>query len=265
MPVVATWNVNSIKVRLPLLQQWLASAQPDIVLLQELKCQTEAFPHLEIEALGYRAYVVGQKTYNGVAILSKTPLTITRESLPGDEADSQARYLEAKFGDLTVAALYLPNGNPIQDENGQPHEKFTYKLRWLERFHEHVNSLLATEQPCVFGGDYNIIPQAEDVYDPKGWERDALFHPQSRAAWWRLLDLGLTDAFRTRYPNEHHAYTFWDYQAGAWPRDNGLRIDHFLLSPEAADRLQDCRIDREPRGWEKASDHTPVLLTLNDA
>ena len=265
MPVVATWNVNSIKVRLPLLQQWLASAQPDIVLLQELKCQTEAFPHLEIEALGYRAYVVGQKTYNGVAILSKTPLTITRESLPGDEADSQARYLEAKFGDLTVAALYLPNGNPIQDENGQPHEKFTYKLRWLERFHEHVNSLLATEQACVFGGDYNIIPQAEDVYDPKGWEQDALFHPQSRAAWRRLLSLGLTDAFRARHPNEHQAYTFWDYQAGAWPRDNGLRIDHFLLSPEAADRLQDCRIDREPRGWEKASDHTPVLLTLNDA
>lgn len=265
MPVITTWNVNSIKVRLPLLQQWLSAAQPDIVLLQELKCQTEAFPRLEIEAMGYHATVVGQKTYNGVAILSKQPITITHETLPGDVNDTQARYLEAQYGGLTVAALYLPNGNPIQDESGQPHEKFSYKLRWLERFHEHVKSLLASEQPCVFGGDYNIIPQAEDVYDPKGWEQDALFHPQSRAAWRRLLDLGLTDAFRACHPTEPHAYTFWDYQAGAWPRDNGLRIDHFLLSPEAADRLQDCHIDREPRGWEKASDHTPVLLTLNDA
>ncbi len=262
MLTIATWNVNSIKVRLPNLQLWLKDVQPDILLLQELKCQEDGFPFLEIEALGYRAYVVGQKTYNGVAILSKEPLDITHKALPGDAEDTQARYIEARRGPLTVASIYLPNGNPIE-EDGARGPKFAYKLRWLQRLEEHVRTLLASEQPFVLGGDYNIIPQAEDVYDPKGWEQDALFHPESRAAWRRLCGLGLTEAFRALHPDEKQAYTFWDYQQGAWPKNWGLRIDHFLLSPEAADMMTSCTIDRTPRGWEKASDHTPVVLQLN--
>lgn len=264
MPVVATWNVNSLKVRLPLLQQWSAQAQPDIILLQELKCETTAFPAFEVEAMGYHALVSGQKTYNGVAILSKQPLTLREERLPGEPEDVQARYIEAELNGLIVASIYLPNGNPVETE-GSPSEKFAYKLRWLQRLEARLGTLLATERPVVLGGDYNIIPQDADVHDPDAWRGDALFRPESRAAWRRLTGMGLTDAFRALHPQETHAYTFWDYQAGAWPRDHGIRIDHFLLSPEAADGLQECWIDRTPRGWEKASDHTPVIMRIETA
>lgn len=263
MTLLATWNVNSLKVRLPLLQQWVAQVQPDIILLQELKCETAAFPYLEIEAMGYNALVCGQKTYNGVAILSKRPSKLRLDRLPGEVEDTQARYLEAECDNLIVASIYLPNGNPIEAE-GQPSEKFAYKLRWLKRLEEHVRSLQATERAVVLGGDYNIIPQDEDTHDPEVWRGDALFRPESRAAWRHLTGLGLTDAFRALHPQVAQAYTFWDYQAAAWPRDHGIRIDHFLLSPEAADRLIECQIDRTPRSWDKASDHTPVLMRLKD-
>jgi exodeoxyribonuclease-3 len=263
MPVISTWNVNSLKARLPLLQQWVAHAQPDILLLQELKCEAATLPQLEIEAMGYHTLVCGQKTYNGVAILSKQPLAIRLERLPGEPEDTQARYIEAELDDLIVASIYLPNGNPV-GEGEQVSEKFAYKLRWMQRLEDHVRGLLATERPVVLGGDFNIIPQDEDVYDPEAWRGDALFRLESRAAWRRLTGQGLTEAFRTLHPHELHAYTFWDYQAGAWPRDHGIRIDHFLLSPEAADKLLECRIDRTPRGWDKASDHTPVLMRLAD-
>lgn len=254
---IAAWNVNSIKMRLPHLQKWAQQTQPDVLLLQELKCETEAFPHLEIEALGYRAAIAGQKAYNGVAVLSRLPCAVIRDRLPGDDADTQARYLEVRIGDLTLASVYLPNGNPVDSE------KFSYKLRWLERLEAHVRNLLASEQPFILGGDFNIIPTDHDVYDPAGWTNDALYRPESRAAWQRLLHLGLTDAFRALHPDKKHAYTFWDYQQGAWQQDHGLRIDHFLLSPEAADRLLECHIDRTPRGWDKASDHTPIIVQMS--
>lgn len=253
---IATWNVNSIKMRLAHLQKWAQEAAPDVILLQELKCETEVFPRLEIEALGYRAEVVGQKAYNGVAILSRLPMNVTYTTLPGDESDTHARYLEVIINDTTIASIYLPNGNPVETE------KYPYKLKWMERLRTRAMQLLETEKPFVLGGDFNIIPDEQDVYDPSSWRNDALFRPESRDAWRRLLHLGLTDAFRSLHPDKLHAYSFWDYQQGAWQRDHGLRIDHFLLSPEAADRLKSCHIDRTPRGWEKASDHTPVVLEL---
>jgi exodeoxyribonuclease-3 len=180
------------------------------------------------------------------------------EHLPEANGDEQARYIEATIKGIRVASIYLPNGNPVDTE------KFPYKLTWLKRFKKHAMSLLAEEKPIVLGGDFNVIPEAADVYDPKAWENDALFHPHTRAAWREITQLGLTDAFRALHPQRMNAYTFWDYQAGSWPRDNGLRIDHFLLSPEAADRLMACNIDRKPRGEEKASDHTPVVLEIKD-
>ncbi len=243
-------------MRLPHLQMWVAQVKPDIILLQELKCETSAFPRLEVEAMGYRAEVVGQKSYNGVAVLSRMPVTVSHTCLPNDPDDVQARYLEVVADGVTLASIYLPNGNPVDSE------KYPYKLKWMERLEAHARTLLATEKPFIFGGDFNIIPTEHDVYDPKGWENDALFRMESRAAWRRLLHLGLTDAFHALHPDKKHAYTFWDYQQNSWQRDHGLRIDHFLLSPEATDRLQDCHIDRTPRGWEKASDHTPVVLDI---
>ncbi|MEJ0063917.1 MAG: exodeoxyribonuclease III [Alphaproteobacteria bacterium] len=254
---IATWNVNSIRMRMPHIAQWVKEAQPDILLLQELKCETESFPRMEIEALGYQAHVSGQKSYNGVAILSRHDVQLTLDRLPGDDGDIHARYLEAQSGDFIVASIYLPNGNPVESE------KFPYKLKWLERLEARARELLATERPVILGGDFNVIPTALDVYDPARWEGDALYRPESRAAWRRLKHLGLTDAFRALHPDEPHAYSFWDYQQGAWQNDLGIRIDHFLLSPEAADRLQGCHIDRAPRGWDKASDHTPVICHLS--
>lgn len=253
---IASWNVNSIKVRLPNLLRWLKEFEPDVVMLQETKCQADAFPLLEIESAGYHAAVVGQKSYNGVALLSRQPLDDIITALPGDSDDSQARFLEATTAGLRVASIYLPNGNPA------PGEKFDYKLSWMARLRDHAAALLATEQPIVLGGDWNVIPEPVDCHDPDAWKDDALFRPESRAALRRIIHLGYTDAFRALHPSATHAYTFWDYQGGAWQRNNGIRIDHLLLSSQAADRLEEAGIDREPRGREKASDHTPVWCKL---
>ena len=260
MVLIASWNVNSIRARLPNVLDWVRRKKPDILLMQELKCVEEAFPALEFGDLGYNCAVSGQKTYNGVAIVSKTRLEDVTRGLPGDEADTQARYVEAvtatDAGTLRVASIYLPNGNPIDTD------KFPYKLAWLERLRGHMKGQLKLEEPTVMGGDYNVIPEPIDAHDPQAWTGDALFQPESRKAFRRLLNLGYTDAFRALHGNEAGAYTFWDYQAGAWPRDHGIRIDHLLLSPQAADLLAEAAIDREPRGKEKASDHTPVWCRL---
>jgi exodeoxyribonuclease-3 len=255
MVTIATWNVNSIKARLPNALAWLEGFGPDVVLLQEVKTVAEGFPYLEIEALGYNIAVVGQKSYNGVAILSKSPLEDLVERLAGDEEDEQARYLEATTFGLRVASIYLPNGNPISTE------KFPYKLAWMARLKARAQELLALEEPIVLGGDYNVIQNDDDVYDPLAFAGDALSQLETRQAFWSILNLGYTEAYRSLH-SEPHRYSFWDYQAGAWQKDNGLRIDHLLLSPQAADLLEDCDIDSKPRGQPKASDHTPVWCRL---
>ena len=259
---IATWNVNSIKARLPRVLEWLGEFQPDVALLQELKCIDEAFPHMEIEDAGYNVATRGQKTYNGVAILSKSPIEVERTELPGDDADEQARYNEALIGDVRVASIYLPNGNPTRNEDGGDHEKFTYKLGWMDRLRNHVQELLTTEDSFVLGGDYNIVPTDDDVYDPAAFADDALCRPESRARFRKIMHLGLTDAYRT-FNTEPHRYSYWDYKAGAWQKDNGVLIDHLLLSPQAADRLIASGIDTSPRGREKPSDHTPVWCMLD--
>jgi len=258
---IATWNVNSIKARLPRVVEWLSEASPDVVLLQELKCVDEAFPYMEIEDLGYNVAVKGQKTYNGVAILSKHPIDVDMTELPGDESDEQARYIEAFTAGIRIGGLYLPNGNPVED--GQ-HPKFLYKLGWMDRLITRAQELLETEEAFVLAGDYNICPTDDDVYDAKAFANDALCRPESRGRYRALCNLGLTDAYRVLNP-EPHTYSFWDYQGGAWSRDMGVRIDHLLLSPQAADRLVASSIDRGPRGKEKASDHTPVWCELRTA
>ena len=254
---IATWNVNSIRARLPRVLEWLAEAAPDVALLQEIKTVGEDFPGLEIGELGYNVAVCGQKTYNGVAILAKRPIEDVIAVLPGDDDDDQARYIEAVIGDVRVASIYLPNGNPVDSA------KFPYKLAWMDRLHERVRALLAFEEAVVLGGDYNVAPTDDDVYDPDAWADDALCRPQSRARFRAILYLGLTEAYRALHADAG-AYTFWDYQKGRWQRDEGLRIDHLLLSPQAADRLEACDIDRGPRGKEKASDHTPVWCELRE-
>ncbi|MCW8862672.1 MAG: exodeoxyribonuclease III [Rhodospirillales bacterium] len=254
---IATWNVNSVKSRLQHLTEWLRLASPDVVLLQELKCVTDAFPAIEIEDLGYNVAVVGQKTYNGVAILSKLPLEVEAETLPGDATDEQARYIEAVIGTVRIASLYLPNGNPVGTE------KYEYKLAWMERLHHHAKRLLSLDEAFVLGGDYNVIPTPDDVYDPKAFEGDALFQPRTLAAYRKIMNLGLTEAFTALNP-EVGRYTWWDYRSGAWQKDHGARIDHLLLSPQAADRLVASGVDRTPRGWEKPSDHTPVWCELSN-
>ena len=258
---IATWNVNSIKARLPNAIAWLKEAEPDVVLLQELKVTDENFPALEIEELGYNCAVHGQKTYNGVAILSKFPLQDVTTGLPGDKSDEQARYVEAwvdagNNSGVRVASIYLPNGNPVDTD------KFSYKLGWMDRLVDHAKGLLTAEEPVVLGGDYNVIPADEDCYDPAAWANDALARPESRARFRTLLNLGYTEAWRT-LNTQTHVYSFWDYQGGAWQKDNGIRIDHLLLSPQAADRLTACEIDKGPRGKQKASDHTPVWCELS--
>ncbi|WP_420561766.1 exodeoxyribonuclease III [Tepidicaulis sp.] len=256
---IATFNVNSIKVRLGHLKDWLKESEADVVCLQEIKCVDDAFPAAEIEDLGYNVAVHGQKTYNGVAILSKYPLEDVTCGLPGNDEDEQARYIEAVVpaGDtvLRVCGLYLPNGNPVDTE------KFSYKLEWMDRLIARAKELLLLEEPFVMMGDYNIIPHEDDVHDPDAWRDDALFRPESRAKFYELLNLGLTEAFRACH-SEPHKYSFWDYQAGAWQKDNGIRIDHLLLSPQAADRLRACDIDKAMRGREKPSDHVPVWAEL---
>ncbi len=255
---IATWNVNSIRARLPAALEWLGEASPDVVLLQETKTVDEGFPEAEIGELGYNVAVHGQKSYNGVAILAKRPIEDVARGLPGDDEDIQARYIEAVVDGVRVASIYLPNGNPVDSE------KFPYKLRWMERLHDHARGLLEYDEAFVLGGDYNIAPADGDVYDPDGWADDALCRPESRARFRAILHLGLTEAYRALH-GEAGAYSFWDYQSGRWPRDQGLRIDHLLLSPQAADRLEACDIDRGPRGKPKASDHTPVWCTLRPA
>lgn len=255
---IATWNVNSIKMRLGNVLDWIKSCQPDVLMLQEIKCETSAFPVLEFNATGYKVQVLGQKAYNGVAIVSRYKIEEPLEHLPEAGNDTQARYLEASVNGIRLASIYLPNGNPAGTE------KFDYKLAWLKRLRIHAKTLLQNEMPVVLGGDFNVIPEAIDVYDPKGWENDALFHPESRAAFRDVVHCGYTEAFRALHPQKKHAYTFWDYQAGAWDRDAGLRIDHFLLSPEAVDRMTYCGIDRAERGKDKSSDHTPLVLEIRD-
>jgi len=256
---IATWNVNSIKARLPNVLEWLGEFAPDVALLQETKCLEENFPSMEVGDLGYNAAVAGQKSYNGVAILSKSPIEVEHRTLPGDGEDEQARYIEAvtetAAGVVRVASIYLPNGNPVGTE------KFDYKLAWLARLREHARALLDLEEVTVLGGDYNVIPTDEDVWDPAAMADDALMQPESRAGLRAVQYLGWTDALRA-WHREQGLYSFWDYQRGAWQKDHGMLIDHILLSPQAADRCEDSGVDRKPRGKEKASDHTPVWCRL---
>lgn len=255
---IATFNINGIKARIDGLPLWLKAAEPDVVCLQEIKSQDEGFPRALFEDMGYRVETHGQKGFNGVAILSRLPLEDVVRGLPGDDGDEQARWIEATVMGaraVRVCGLYLPNGNPA------PGPKYDYKLAWMARMLARTQDLLALEEPLVLAGDYNVIPQAEDAARPEVWHEDALFLPESRAAFRRLLHLGLTDAFRAREQRPGH-YSFWDYQAGAWERNNGIRIDHLLLSPQAADMLDDCQIDKAVRGMEKPSDHVPVWIAL---
>jgi len=255
---IATWNVNSIRARLPRVVDWLSEAKPDVALLQEIKVVDENFPGDAIEELGYNIAVHGQKTYNGVAVFSKYPIEDVTAGLPGDDEDDQARYLECFTGGVRVASIYLPNGNPA------PGEKFDYKLSWMERLIDHAGALLDNEEALVLGGDYNVCPADDDVYDPKGWADDALCRPESRNYFRTLSNLGLTNAFRALNPGAGK-YSYWDYTGGAWQKDFGLLIDHLFLSPEAADRLTAAGIDKSPRGKEKPSDHTPVWCELEEA
>ncbi len=257
---IATFNINGIKARAAALPAWLDSAAPDVVLLQEIKSVDEAFPRELFEDRGYNVETHGQKSFNGVAILSKRPLEDVTRSLPGDDADEQARYIEATvMGDthaVRLCGLYLPNGNPA------PGPKFDYKLAWMDRLRARAEALLAEETPFLMAGDYNIIPQPEDAAKPDSWRDDALFRIESREKWRALVNLGLTEAFRARTQAPGH-YSFWDYQAGAWNRNNGIRIDHFLLCPYTADRLRDCQIDKHVRAGDKPSDHVPVWIDLD--
>jgi len=256
---IATWNVNSIRQRVGHLMAYLADTKPDIVCLQELKCLDEAFPRTEVEDAGYMVALHGQKTFNGVAILSRHPMEVTR-GLPGDDGDQAARYIEAvistRRGVLRVASLYAPNGNPPDTE------KYPYKLAWMDRLIAHARDLLGLEEPLVLAGDYNVIPTNADVHDPLLWAKDALFLPQTRAKFQALINLGLTDALRAA-TDAPGLYTFWDYQAGAWAKNNGIRIDHLLLSPQAADLLRSVVIDTAMRAREKPSDHVAVRLDLD--
>ena len=257
---IATWNVNSVKQRIENLTAWLAERAPDIVCLQETKTVDEAFPRQPFEALGYNVAVHGQKTFNGVAILSKFKFDEVTPGLPGDPADDHARFIEAtvstKTGVLRVASIYLPNGNPTGTE------KYSYKIRWMDRLFNYAHERLQLEEPLVMAGDYNVIPTADDVHNPAAWATDALFLPETRAKFRALANLGLTDAIRA-VSDDSGLYTFWDYQAGAWQKNWGIRIDHLLLSPQAADRLVTAGIDKHVRSWERPSDHVPVYVDLN--
>nr|WP_321252462.1 exodeoxyribonuclease III [uncultured Ruegeria sp.] len=256
---IATFNINGIKARAEALPRWLDDAQPDVVLLQEIKSVDENFPREMFEERGYNVETHGQKSFNGVAILSKLPLEDVTRGLPGDDADEQARWIEATVVGkkaVRICGLYLPNGNPA------PGPKYDYKLAWMDRLYERAKDLLASEEPALMAGDYNIIPQAEDAKRPDAWREDALFRPDSRAAFRKILNLGFTEAFRARTQGPGH-YSFWDYQAGAWNKNDGIRIDHFLLTPQAADLMRYCRIDAEVRGQEKPSDHVPVWVDFD--
>lgn len=255
---IATYNVNGINGRLPVLIRWLNETKPDIACLQELKAPQEKFPLKEIEEAGYKAIWHGQKSWNGVAILAlnEEPEEICK-GIPGNDDDTQSRYIEAKVKGVHIGCLYLPNGNPA------PGPKFDYKLQWFERFTKHAAELFASGEPVVLTGDYNVMPTEIDVYKPERWVNDALFRPETRAAFKTLVEQGWTDAIRKLYPSEV-IYTFWDYFRNAYERNAGLRIDHFLLSPKIDERLVAAGVDRHVRGWEKTSDHAPVWIELKD-
>jgi exodeoxyribonuclease-3 len=257
---IATWNVNSVKQRVEPMQRWLQERDPDVVCLQEIKCVDDAFPRSTFEDMGYNVATHGQKTYNGVAILSKKPIDEVERGLPGGDGDDHARYIEAVIsvdgGAVRVASIYLPNGNPA------PGPKYDYKLAWMERLREHARARLALEEPMVLAGDYNVIPTPDDVHDPALWVNDALFLPATRAKFREFSFLGLTDAIRAT-SDDKGLYTFWDYQAGAFQKNNGIRIDHLMLSPQAADKLTGAGIDRATRAGEKPSDHVPVWAEFN--
>lgn len=251
---IATWNINGIKARLPVVKLWLEQQKPDIVCLQEVKSVDENFPREEIESLGYNVETHGQKGFNGVAILSRQPFDEVHRGLPGDDEDVQARLIEGVFsvdlGVVRVCNIYLPNGNPVDSD------KFPYKLSWMDRLHTFVEERLLLEEPFILLGDFNLIPTPLDCHDPKAWWGDALYREESLTRFRRLANLGLTDAVRA--VTDAPAYTFWDFQSGAWRRDNGIRIDHLMVSPQAADRLTDVTIHRDMRGWDKPSDHVAV-------
>jgi len=256
---IASFNINGVKARSKALPAWLDSAQPDVVLLQEIKSIDEGFPRELFEERGYNVATHGQKSFNGVAILSKFPLEDISRGLPGDETDEQARWIEATVVGkqaIRLCGLYLPNGNPV------PGPKYDYKLAWMERLQARAAELLASEEVALMAGDYNVIPQPEDAARPDAWREDALFRPETRAAYQRIVNLGFTEAFRARTQGPGH-YSFWDFQAGAWNRNDGIRIDHFLLTPQCADLLVDCRIDAAVRGHEKPSDHVPIWVELD--
>ena len=258
---IATWNINGIKARHDVLLRWLDEAAPDVACLQEIKTIDEGFPTDVFEAQGYNVVVHGQKSFNGVAVLSKLPLEDVRKGLPGDASDVQSRYLEVVVSTpntsvARISCIYLPNGNPIATE------KFPYKLTWMKRLERHARQLLELEEPLLLTGDYNVIPEDEDCSSPKAWADDALFQPESRGAFKRLKNLGFLDAVRACEPAQH-TYTFWDYQAGAWQKNNGIRIDHLLLSSQAADKLMTAGIDKHIRSWERPSDHVPVWVELD--
>ncbi len=256
---IATFNINGVKARLPALLDWLKAAEPDVVCLQEIKSQDATFPREPIEDAGYNVETHGQKGFNGVAILARRPIEDVMRGLPGDDGDEQARYIEATISGegaaVRVCGLYLPNGNPA------PGPKYDYKLAWMERLRLRAAELIAAEETAVLAGDFNVIPQAEDAARPEAWREDALFLPESRKALRRIVHQGWTDALRARRP-EPEVYTFWDYQAGAFRRNDGIRIDHLLLSPQAADRLLDAGVDKEARAQDKPSDHAPVWMEL---
>ncbi len=252
---VATFNVNSIRARLPNVLRWIEAVKPDVLMMQEIKVVNDDFPRQELENAGYTLFIHGQKSYNGVAIATRQNAREVNNSILLD--DALARYLEIEIEGVHYINIYAPNGNPVESE------KFPYKLKWLEALLHRAKALLDEETPFLIGGDFNIIPEDEDCYDPAAWADDALFQPEARRLWRRLKNLGLTDAYRALHSSEKEAYTFWDYQAGRWQRDEGLRIDHLLLSPQAADCLDTCEIDRAPRAKEKPSDHTPIWCSLN--
>lgn len=255
---IATYNVNGINGRLPVLLRWLNETQPDVACLQELKASQEKFPEQAIVDAGYNAIWHGQKSWNGVAILTRNTSAVEiRRVLPGDEEDLHSRYIEATVNDIIIGCLYLPNGNPA------PGPKFDYKLSWFERFIKHAAELLDSGKPVVLTGDYNVMPTEIDVYKPERWVDDALFRPETRAAFKKLIDQGWTDALRKLYPDDV-IYTFWDYFRDAYGRNAGLRIDHFLLSPKVSEKLVGAGVDKHVRGWEKTSDHAPVWIELKN-
>ena len=253
---IASWNVNSIKARLEHVLNYCQNSSMDVLLMQEIKTLDENFPKNSFEDIGWQIVTHGQKTYNGVAIASKKDIKVTQIGLAGDDADEQARYIEAQIEGITLASIYLPNGNPF------PGPKFEYKLAWMDRLYDRAKNLFHQEIPVVLGGDFNVIPQPIDCYEPSLWEDDALYRRESRTKFYAICNLGYLDALRQINPNGAH-YTFWDYQRGAWQKDNGIRIDHLLLSPEAANNLIDCQVDRSPRSLVKPSDHTPIWCDLS--